>query len=153
MTPVDPSDLGSFFAALLSIVSAKQWAYAIALGVMATVWGLKKYGGKIHPKVAEFLATDPAGVLLACLVAFAAALFGTNGVLSGAVLLAAGKTALVAMGGFALINKLLIPLVKYVISKIWPSRVEQIEQSAQQLELFENAKPAKPAASALDEIK
>jgi len=153
MTPEDPNDLGSFFAAILSIVSAKQWAYLIAAGVVAAVWGLKKYGGKIHPTVEAFLSTDPAGVLLACLVSFAAALFGTNGILSGAVLLTAGKTALVAMGGFALINKLLIPLIRYLVGKIWPSEVKQIEQRAQQLELFKNAKPAKPAAPALDEIK
>lgn len=156
-----PDDLGAFASAIFGAVAGKQWGYLVALAVIGLVFAIRKFAGKlpapVGPALEAFFQSDPGGVILAFLVAFATAL-AAAGSLSGAVLLAALKTALVAMGGFSLINKLLLPLVQLVIAKLFPSGKEQAAQvvaQAAQNEQAANAKPAEPgsAASNLEQIK
>lgn len=160
--PPSPDDVGAFVSALFGAVAGKQWGYLIALAVMALVFGARKFGARISPKVEEFLHSDPGGVLLALLVSFATALAAASlapgAIFTWAIVLAAFKTALVAMGGFALINKLGAPLFGWLFSKLYPNGKEQAAQvvaEAQAHESAANAKPADPgsAAGSLEQIK
>lgn len=125
VVPPSPDDLGAFAQAIFGAVQGRQWGYLVALGVMAFVFAVRKASAGISPKLDAFLHSDPGGVLLALAVSFATSL-AAAGVTPGAafgwaMILAAFKTALVAMGGFALIAKLGSPLFQWIVSKLSPA--------------------------------
>ena len=152
-----PDDIGGFLSAVLGAATGKHWSFLAALGVMAFVFCLRKFGAKISPKLDTFLHSDPGGVLLALLAAFATALAAAP-VLTGAMALAALKTALVAMGGFALVNKLLFPLCSWLYSLMYPTGAQQAtaiadNASAQQAAANAQPTPSGSAVSNLNSIK
>lgn len=123
--PPSPDDLGAFAQAIFGAVQGRQWGYLVALGVMALVFAVRKLSASVSPKLDAFLHSDPGGVLLALAVSFATSL-AAAGIMPGAIfgwamVLAAFKTALVAMGGFALVAKLGSPLIQWLAAKMSPA--------------------------------
>lgn len=125
VAPPSPDDLGAFAQAIFGAVQGRQWGYLVALAVMALVFAARKIGAGISPKLDAFLHSDPGGVLLALAVSFATSLAASSvvpgAVFGWAMLAAAFKTALVAMGGFALVAKLGSPLIQWLAAKMSPA--------------------------------
>lgn len=114
---------------IISAASAKQPAAVLGLVLTLGVFLFKKYIGKVSPKLESLANTDPGGVILVMVGAFAAAL-STSTTLDGATLKLAGAAAIAAMGGYSGLKKFIVPLLQYLYTKIWPSPVQQVEQQA-----------------------
>ena len=161
-TPDDPS---AFFSAVVSAFAGKQWGYLLAMFVMAIAFALRKWGAMLGPKVEEWLHSDPGGVMLAFLASFATALgasaLAKGGGISWELLAGAFKVAIGAMGGFSLLNKFLLPVIKpawnWFLKKIGngKAQVAEVINEAAATEANANAKPVEPgtAAKNMDEIK
>jgi hypothetical protein len=109
----DPSNLEEFAKLLFTAVSAGQWKLVAALALVALVWAVRRYGGKLWP----WLLTDSGGawtlVVTTLIGAVALALY-TGTPVTLPVLWTALLAAAATGGGYALVRKLLRPLVPLV---------------------------------------
>lgn len=121
---VDPTDWDKFIAAAIDAIKAKDYVVLLALGVSALVFVTKRFGPQI-PKVGAsidgFLKSDPGSILLVFAGSFAGALFFGPKIFVAGTILAAVKAAFYAMGGYSVVIKLLLPLAKWIWSKISPA--------------------------------
>ena len=115
---------------LIDALLTKQYGGLLAVVVCLLVWGIRNYGSKLHPSVGAFLKSDPGGTVLAFLTAFGAAL-GTVGTLSLAAVGLAAKTAFFAIGGYAVLKKFVLPLIKLVLQKMGIKTVQEVEKLAE----------------------
>jgi hypothetical protein len=133
--------------------------------VMALVFALRKWGSMLGPKFDAWLHTDPGGVLLVFLTSFGAAVgasaLSSGGGISWDLVAGAFKVAIGAMGGFSVVTKFILPLLKpvwaWVAKKIGngPAQVAEVINEAAAKEAAANAVPVKPgsATDSLKEIK
>lgn len=153
-----PDDMGAFTDAVVSAIANKQFGALLALGIMALTFCIRKMVAKISPKFDAFLHSDPGGVILALATSFSIALFASGGALTGPIVLGALKTAIGAMGGFAILTKLGAPLITALGNLLFKGKdgkqqaAEVVEEAAKN-EAAANAEPTKPAAENLNEIK
>ncbi len=105
--PVDPEqNLGAYLGRLFEAVKSGEWLLAAALAVIGLTWALRRWGAKLIP----WLGTDRGGVVVAGVSAFALGL--ANAGIAGkpvdvTLVVTALEVALLAMGGWAGIRKLL----------------------------------------------
>ena len=111
-------------------ILTQQYGALLAILVGVIVWVIRTWGGKISPKIAEFFKSDPGGTVLAFLTAFGVALGAVKQVsLEGIGL--AGKTAFLAIGGYSVIKKFILPIIKWLLQKYFPSSIPIIEAKAE----------------------
>jgi hypothetical protein len=102
----DPSQLEAFATFALNAVQSGNYSLVAALGVIAAVYALRRFGGGRIP----FLATDRGGALLVIITSVAGALataFAAGTAVSLPLVISALVVALKAAGGFSLAKKLL----------------------------------------------
>lgn len=106
----------AFFSLIVSAAQSHSWMYLVAAVLMAATWGARKY---LAPKV-PWLASDAGGVALALLLAFFGAVVtaGPSAALSWALLATSAKVAVTAMGGYAGLRKLVVPLLRWLMGKV-----------------------------------
>lgn len=103
-------DLSQMFEVLVRAAQSGNWWFLLAAALMAITWGARRY---LAPKV-PWLKSDAGGVVLAFALAFFGALtaaLGSGSALSVTLFVAAAKIAFTAMGGYAALRKLLLPLM------------------------------------------
>ena len=101
----NPEDVGGFVASLAEAVASKNWALVAALGVVAVVHFVRRFGAGRLP----WVATDRGGAALVLVTSVAGAI--ATALVGGApfglaLVLQALSVAVSAAGGFSLVKKL-----------------------------------------------
>lgn len=109
-------DLLAVAGQVYTAVMAGQWALVAALALVLVVFVLRKFvSGKV-----PFLASDAGGIMLAFVGslggAFATA-FAAGESFSWSLAFKAAQVAFLAMGGYAALKKLVLPLVDALLKK------------------------------------
>lgn len=102
---------------IFDAVSSGNWVLVAALALVLLVFVLRKF---VSSKV-PFLASDEGGVLLTFAGSFGGALataLAAGESASWALAFTAAKVAFLAMGGYAALKKLLLPLADRLLKKL-----------------------------------
>jgi hypothetical protein len=102
----NPDNSDAFLKSVFDAVMSKNWMWTGALGVIALVWLIRKFGAKKLP----FLATDRGGALLVMvtsLLGAAATALGAGKPITGDVFRQALMLGFMGAGGFTWVKRML----------------------------------------------
>lgn len=115
---VDPDNLGELAGFVINAIRGGDWQLAVLAGLVLLVSLVRKLAGKV-PALSTFLASDPGGVVVTIATVVPVALLGAK--MAGQPLswALAWHAVAGAVGGFAILRKLIRPIV-LLVPKVGP---------------------------------